>query len=72
MLYVEGYIRLYGIGVFAKAMWTLKSTQFHYLINKQSNVYLEKQFFQALRVCKYYAQIFFVRFYQHFHEIRPF
>ena len=40
-------------------MWTSKSTQFHYLINKHSNVYLEKQFFQALRVCKFYAQIFF-------------
>ena len=50
----------------------LKSTQFHYLINKHSNVYLEKKFFQALRVGKYYAQILFVRFYQHFHEIRPF
>ena len=41
-----------------KAMWTSKSTQFHYLIHKHSNVYLQKQFFQALRVCKYYAQFF--------------
>ena len=24
-------------------MWSSKSTQFHYLINKHSNVYLEKQ-----------------------------
>ena len=55
-----------------KAMWTSKSTQFHYLINKHSTVYLEKQFCQALPVCKYYAQIFFVRFYQHFHEICTF
>ena len=39
-------------------MWTSKSTQFHYLINKHSNVYLEKQFFQTLRVCKYYTQFF--------------
>ena len=40
-------------------MWTSKSTEFHYLINKHLNVYLEKQFFQVLRVCKYYGQIFF-------------
>ena len=32
---------------------------FNFFLNQDSNVYLEKDGCQALRICKYYMQIFF-------------